>query len=94
MLDTGKKIIGDNSTVVDHFLVPPILILHMLIPQLLLCLRHLHSCLSILIMIQMSLVLRILDRGYLDNILVIPAKDQVDMGVEIRIKMMTSSRSL
>jgi hypothetical protein len=30
----------------------------------------------------------------LDNILVIPAKDQVDMGVEIRIKMMTSSRSL
>jgi hypothetical protein len=31
-------------------------------------------------MIQISLVLRVLDRGYLDNILVIPAKDQVDMG--------------
>jgi hypothetical protein len=80
MLDISKKIIGDSSMVVDHFLVPHMLILYMLIPPLLLCLHHLHSCLSILLMIQISLVLRVLDRGYLDNILVIPAKDQVDMG--------------
>jgi hypothetical protein len=79
--------------IVDHFLVPSMLILHMLIPLLLLCLLRLHSCLSILLMIQMSLVLRVLDHGYLNNILVIPAKDQVDIGVEMRMKMMISSRN-
>jgi hypothetical protein len=82
MLDTNKMIIGDNSMVMDNFLVPPMLILLIWIPLLLICLLHLHLCHSHLVVFHHYMGLMISHLGCLDNILVIPVKEQVDMVVK------------
>jgi hypothetical protein len=80
--------------VVDYFLVSPMLILHMLIPPLLLYLRHLHLCHSHLLVFHHHMDLAISYLGCLDNTLVIAVKEQVDMVVKMMMKTMISSRSL